>query len=221
MNKLLTVLSLAATLAFAGKASALTTFDSGVTYSSGISYSSLLANGWTEIANEPYGEITSFRDTQNWLATYEGYEIFVGAVQKDGLVYVGATGLVSDVLQESFSSSLAVSYGSSNLYWYNVSGQSFGFTATAGIHLTSADTNGTGLFGGTSDDGLNALRLSWHDGSGGWRAGSQIWLNSGDEYRKVVLVGKPSASVPDSSSTAILGLFGVVALVGLRRFQRR
>jgi len=217
MKKLLTVLSLVATLAFAGKASALTTFDSGVTYSSGISYSSLLANGWTQVVNVSYATPTTFEDTQSWLSTYSGYEIFVGAVNSDGIIQVGGTGLVDEVLKQTSSFSVANSYSSTNLYWYNVKYGSFGFAPTAHISLSSADT--TGIW--TAADGNSDLRLSWHDNYGGWRAGSIGELNSSTAYNKVVLIGKPSAGVPDSSATAILGLFGVIALVGFRRFQRR
>jgi len=220
MKKFLTVISLLASLAFAGKASALTTFDSGVTYSSGISYSSLLANGWTQVYNVSYGTTTTFADTQSWLSTYSGYEVFVGAIDSKGQVYIGATGLADDVFKQTFSTNTAVANSSSDLYWYNVSDSSFGFTPTSSIRLISADVVGTSDFG-YADDGYNALRLSWHlSGGGGWRAGSQLWLNSSSDYNKVVLVGKPSVGVPDASSTALLGLVAFGALIGFRRSKR-
>lgn len=219
MKKFLTTLTLLATLAFAGKALALPTFDSGVTYSSGVSYSSLLTNGWTQVLNVNYGDATTFANTQDWLSTYAGYEIFVGAVDSHGIVYVGATGLVDDVLKETFSYTTASLYASSKLYWYNNSDFSFGFTPTSNIYLNSADVVGTSDFG-YADDGKNDLRLSWHDGSAGWRAGNKLWLNGPSDYNKVVLVGKPSVGVPDASSTALLGLVAFGALIGIRRTKR-
>jgi hypothetical protein len=217
MKKLLTILSLGLSLAFVGKASALTTYDSGVTFSSNLSYSSLLTDGWTQVLNVPYSNHTTFADTQNWLADYSGYEIFVGAVNADGLVFVGGTGLVDDVLKQTYSYDTANAVASSNLYWYNVSGSSFGFSPDSHISLGSADTSGIW----TAASGDTNLRLSWHDNFGGWRAGAVGLLNDSTDYNKVVLVAKPGASVPDASSSALLGLFAIGALVGFRRFQRR
>ena len=63
-------------------------------------------------------------------------------------------------------------------YWYNCDGRSFGFAPSSSISLSSADT--------LSDQ--CAYRLSWHLGSGGWRAGCRTDLNSDTNYYKQIYI---------------------------------
>jgi hypothetical protein len=164
------------------------TYPDGVTLADGVTLSDLVADGWTIVYQVRYGDTTTTSLVDSWrTAAGPGLTlVFVGAADSSGNITIGATGLTSEVLTQTFSNSQASAYSSSNLYWYNVPGQSIGFTPTQNMTLSSADI--TGIL--TQDDGHNNLRLSWHldQGVGGWRAGALAFLNDADTPQKVVLV---------------------------------
>ena len=60
------------------------------------------------------------------------------------------------------TSSSSIAYENRGVYWYHYSPKSMGFAPSSAVSLNSADTN----------DGSSNTRLSWHIGSGGYRAGS-------------------------------------------------
>lgn len=183
-----------------------------MTSADGLTLSGLLADGWSVVYDESYGTPTTTSLIDSWRTTAGSQQVFVGAVDASGNIILGATGMASEVLTQTSSSSSASSYPSSSLYWYNVPGLSFGFTPTSNIQLIGADVTGTPDFG-YADDGYNDLRLSWHldIGVGGWRAGSLTWLNGAPTPDKLVLVApvpEPATYLAGLSALGMLGLFG-------------
>lgn len=213
MKTFISTLAIASSLFIAANASAVTLYEDGVSTTDGLTLSDLAADGWSELYNDFYRAGNSQAQLLEFQALAGSAYVFVGAINLAGDVIVGATGLASEVLSIGGTSSAAVSHSSSNLYWYNVQGLSFGFTPTQNVSLGSADT---------TSDALNPLRLSWHshgvDSVGGWRAGETRWLNGSTDYRKIILVGDPSTqAVPDTgSSLALLGL-ALVGFIAVRR----
>jgi hypothetical protein len=217
MRKKLTSLALALSLTVA--AQAVNLFPNGVLAGANISVADLQADGWTVVYNTGYGSgaITE-ADIASWAtAAGVGGYVFVGGTDILGNVILGATGLASEVLSQTFSNSTAVGYSSSNLFWYNVDNNSqstpvgsFGFAPIAAVNLYEADTM----------DLSDPYRLSWHVdfGGGGYRLGSITGLNNNNNYKRVVLVAPGnSQSVPDSTATAVLLGAAVVSLAALRR----
>jgi|GEM_PF-6330731 len=216
MKKLISIFSLTV---LANSASAVTLYQNGVTSSDGLTLGDLLADGWAQHYNELYSAVNTTTQVAGWQAAAGAQSVFIGAIDLSGNVIVGATGLASEVLSSSASFSKAVAHASSNLYWYNVSNTSFGFTPTEDITLANADLDGTGIASGTPDDGLNDLRLSWHTMgvSGGWRAGGDTGLSRSTNHRKIVLFGTGTNSVPDGGATFLLTGLGLLSLMTLRK----
>ena len=107
-------------------ASATTMYANGLTATDNISYSSLLTDGWTSLLDVTYSTPATNAEVASWQTTIGTGYVFVGAVDSTtGKLVLGATGLASQVLDATFSTSTAASYASSNLYWYDVSGDSF------------------------------------------------------------------------------------------------
>ncbi|HJQ98687.1 MAG TPA: thrombospondin type 3 repeat-containing protein [Candidatus Polarisedimenticolaceae bacterium] len=187
MNRLACcALGLVLTSAYCGTASA-ALYPDGVTQQDGVTLAGLQADGWILTYNVPYASATTTGLVDQWraLANAASGFVFLGAIDGNGTVIVGASGFGQEVLTPTESTSVASLYPSSNLYWYNKSEYSIGFTPTQSIRLLSADT--TGIY--SPDDGHNALRLSWHlDSVGGWRAGAIGDLNNASIPRKVVLI---------------------------------
>jgi len=218
------IASLVAFAAISTTATASTLYVDGVTSSAGLTLSSLASDGWSQLVNVTYGTGLDNIGLQNLaLATGDAY-VFVGAADAQGNIITGATGLASEVLSQT-GINVATFYSSSNLSWYN-NAYSFGYTPTGHINQVSADTDGTNFAGGTADDGLNALRLSWHQNGGGWRAGvlsdgsANIWLNGSTDYYKIVLTGNGGSNVPDSTSSLMLVGACFAMLAGVRRLRK-
>lgn len=70
-------------------------------------------------------------------------------------------------------------------YFYFTDPQSMGFAPNSTIRQSSADTENSISIAGACDAGNGDLRLSWHLGGGGWRAGCSDSLNSSPEPRAV------------------------------------
>jgi len=213
------LLSAALVGSLASPASAVTQYVNGITASDGLSLTDLNADGWNTLVDVTYNNSVDNIGLQALAAATGSLYVFVGALDLQGNVILGATGLISEVLSQTFSPAVAASYSSSNLYWYNVDASSMGFTETQNIYLNAADVLGSGDYGGGADDGHNDLRLSWHDNEGGWRVGAITLLNDSSEYRKVVLVGG-AATVPDATNSLLLTAMGLAAAVGVRRLHR-
>ena len=64
------------------------------------------------------------------------------------------------------------------VYWYFTSSYSFGYSDTYSINQNSADI----------DSQSDASKISWHvdQGVGGWRCGSNTYLNGDNTYYKVI-----------------------------------
>ena len=208
LKKLLASLVLITSFAVSGKATTL--YPDGVLAGDGVTLTSLQADGWSvEFMQAFYsGPITQL-DISQWItdAGVGGY-VFVGGLDADGNVVLGATGLAGEVLSQTSSSSVGTLYSSSNLYWYNNAHPislsdpvgSMGFSKDSNINLFEADTASSNA----------AYRLSWHTNfsGGGYRPGVE---------EKVVLIWSGASSVPDSgTSVALLGV-GLVAVAALRR----
>lgn len=211
-------------LAVTGATQAATLYPAGFTSSANLSLSDLLSDGWSVLRDEAYSSGVGPIDLAADKVAAGSNHILVGAYDsRTGKFVLGATGL-AEVLTETSSGTEATAYGSSSLYWYNNPAASFGFTPTKDIYLNSADVQGTGFFGGSADDGNNALRLSWHTdfggaGSGGWRAGELLFLNGDNQYHKVILVDSGIQGVPEVGSSLLLVSAGLAGLFGLRRKQ--
>ena len=189
-------------------ARAVTLYPNAVLSGNGVTLTDLQADGWSLVFNEPfYGTGVYQSDISSWqtAAGANGY-VFVGMVDSNGAVILGATG-GSEVLNVTTSKTSATAYASSNMYWYNVlnpipnsSVGSMGFSLDQNISLNQADTAGSN----------SQYRLSWHTNysGGGYRPGGAY---------KVVLVAPGGSSVPDGGSTLMLIGTGLVAVAGLRR----
>ena len=139
-------------------------------------------NGWSKCYDEPYSDHT-YPSSFSSCAIGDGYYLFVGAKSSSSTenIHIGAYGPSSVINITTSSATNAYKpswYSGYNVFWYYYPGNSFGFSPVETINLNSADTS-------TSDD---SDRLSWHFGQtvGGYRAGSNIALNSDTTWRKIV-----------------------------------
>ena len=111
--------------------------------------------------------------------------VFVGAKLTNGHRYeLGAFASSTVLTKITLSSSIAEldSDLDTGVYWYNVPDYSFGFAQTSNINLMTADVEESQFIGVTNV----CTRLSWHWGSGGWRAGCNLNLNGSDRFKKVI-----------------------------------
>jgi hypothetical protein len=180
-----TALLLASGILFAVPARAvITLYPKAVT--NGLTLTALINQGWTVLYNVTYATVTTTSDVNGWRTAAGADYIFMGGTDAAGNVLLGASGLASEVLAPTASTSIAHPASSSALYWYSVSGSSIGFSPNSSILLIPAD------YGGTVPD----YRLSWHltGADGGWRLGALEGLNADTTHRKIVLAAP--ANVP-------------------------
>ncbi|NRR33454.1 PEP-CTERM sorting domain-containing protein [Oxalobacteraceae bacterium] len=107
--------------------------------------------------------------------------------------------------------------------WY-YNGWSMGFAGLGlTIYQTSADVTSSSYTGSYPDDGLS--RLSWHTDQsgpqnvptmviGGWRSGTNVWLNDSTDYDRVVFMAP--VPEPETYGMMIAGL-GILAFLARRR----
>jgi hypothetical protein len=120
------------------------------------------------------------------ISSCSGPYLFVGA-KVSGYIFLGAWGPVAEVQTTTAVNSPHIYNG---VYWY-FNSQSFGFSLNPSISQSSGDT------ASTDPD----YRLSWHIGSGGYRAGSETGLNSDTTYSKVIY-NCPSGSTYSNGDTS-------------------
>lgn len=144
--------------------------------------------GWTLCWSGTYGGTDLLTTIQN---SCTGKYLLYAAGVKDASTYtlIGA-GERASVFKETANNVTTLNNG---LYWYYNPSKSMGFADTSVITQNSADT--------TDMPGLS--RMSWHTGycgagkiCGGWRAGSNLWLNSSTTYIRAIY--QSSGSTPSS-----------------------
>jgi len=141
-----------------------------------LKHSTLTAAGWKVWSNHGYGHHT----TRGEIAPNKGECMLWGSKSNNGhdKFHVAAIGRRNKIINQKGP------VLENGMYWYTRYPQSNGFGATSQLQLNSADM---------SDSGGANKRLSWHlhrgRNVGGWRSGATKWLNSNNQYRKMVMYG--------------------------------
>ena len=125
--------------------------------------------------DEPYGHATDAAALRAAAAAKACTHLVLAAQRADdgGPLKVAAAGAAAAALGETEGNGTRVSHG---VHWYCCPGKSVGFAPVGEVSLNSADAS-------HRDD---PLRLSWHLGSGGWRAGEVCDIYDSTEWRKRV-----------------------------------
>jgi len=117
-------------------------------------------DGWTLMYDIPYTEGITAAGLR--AVPTDAKHIFVGARAPDGTIRLGAVGLREEVLRETEPNQ---PHEHNEVWWYFCPGShmydSFGFSKSSNIRQNAGDIG--------EEEG--EYRLSWHLGSGGWRAG--------------------------------------------------
>jgi len=176
-----------------------------------VSYSDVINGGWTVVYRGDYGSSFSASSVFDLIAA--GSNVMLAGIKKGSETFdVLASATLEQVTQWTNVNQTHTANGAE---WY-FNGSSIGFAGLGDtIFQTSADVVGSGQFG-RDPNGIERDRLSWHSNgssladlqiNGGWRSGSNVWLNDSSDFERVVLVQTVSA-VPEIETYAMM-LVGV------------
>jgi hypothetical protein len=189
----------------------------------GVAFSTVTSGGWTQCFSEPYG--ANGTTVASAISGCTGNLLMMaGTANGSTDIQLLAWAPKADVL---FGTAPNAVHNANNVDWY-FNGLSWGFAPQGfGISQNSADTNSAPGWSDLGDGGNT--RLSWHTGgdgtvagtsiSGGWRVGNNTFLNSEPSGFTRYLFTADSASVPEPTGLALLGLG--LAMCGAVRKRRQ
>ncbi len=179
-----------------------------------VSYSDVVNGGWDVVYRGAYGGTFAANDVFSLIAA--GSRVMLAGIEVGSTTFdVLASATLEEVTQWTDLNQTHAANGSE---WY-FNGSSIGFAGLGdSISQNSADVMGSGVFG-NDPNGIERDRLSWHSNgssladlsiNGGWRSGSNVWLNDSTSFERVILVQTVSA-VPEIE-TYLMMLVGVGAI---------
>lgn len=189
-----------------------------------VDYNAVINGGWSVVYKGFYGATASIADVFGSIAA--GSKVMLAAKQVNSSVFdVLAWAKLEEVTQYTAYNTTHLANGTE--WYYN--GGSMGFAGAGDtINQNSADINGSAWQGSPERD-----RLSWHTAGqssygaaptqidGGWRAGTNIGLNSSSDWERYVLVANV-APVPEPETYAmLLAGVGMVAAAAARRRRKQ
>jgi hypothetical protein len=150
--------------------------------------STVTGGGWTLCWSGTYGGNDLLTNLQN--SCTGKYLLYAGGVKDASSFTLVGAGERESVFKTTANNVTTLNNG---LYWYYNPTKSMGFAETSVISQNSADTTNMSA----------TTRMSWHTGHcgagricGGWRVGSNLWLNSSTTYIRAIY--QSSGSTPSS-----------------------
>lgn len=183
-----------------------------------VSYDAVINGGWEVLYRGDYGDWFSFSDVVAGIS--DSTNIMLAGIRDNASTFdVLAYATKADVTHVTAINGTHEANGTN--WYYNHYSMGFAGQGDA-IEQISADVIGSGQFGYNE---VERDRLSWHtqavgNVTGGWRSGSNVWLNDATDFDRVVLVQKAVAAVPEPQTYALL-LAGIATVAMLRRQRRR
>ena len=183
-----------------------------------VSNTTVASWGWVEHYVGAYGNQVAVNSLFSGINAND-WVMIGGRNVGSGVVDVLAAARLSDILTTTGQDQTHAANGAE--WYFNYS--SMGFAGLGDqIHQTSADVIGSGHFG-MDPNGIERDRLSWHGGGengtvyGGWRSGSNVWLNSSQDWERVVWTAQ---ATPEAHEWMLMAIaLGSLAFVAVRRRQ--